>query len=351
MFKYLVFMKYAILFICCIGIFLSCNQDRAIPDVSNINAPVHVYRFDRDLFLIDTTHIFSEIKVLKKDYPAFFPLYFHKVLPILTDTSLVKADALKILDFITDERIRTLYNETQERFKDFTTWKKQLHFLNKYIKYYYPDEIPPNYYTFISEYAFAAFIFNDTSDYDGIGIGLDMFLGSDYDYRKKNPYDNSFSDYLNRNYTPDFIIKRVAEVWIADNIPPPRENRLLDKLLYEGKKIYILKKLIPTIQDTVLFGYKPSQLEWVKENEHNIWAHLIAQDLIYTHDYTKIVRMLEPSPHTVGMPPEAPGQAVLYCGYQIINNYMNLHPETSLKELSGLNDAQKILSNSRYKPS
>ncbi len=343
-------MKYCILLSFTILCFLSCSENQKTPDVSNVKAPIHVYRFSQDLFNLDTSDMLSGLNKLQKSYPAFFPLYFKQVMPILQDTSLDAISADKVRKFITDDRIRKLYDTTQLVFKDFSQWKNKLHTLNKFMKYYFPKEETPTYYTFLSEYAYASFIFNDTSGRDGIGLGLDMFLGNSYNYIRKNPYDNSFSDYLNWQYTPDFLVKRAAEVWVADKIAPPKENRLLDRLIYEGKKIYILDKLIPALADTVLYGYRPAKLKWVQENEQNMWAYLLSEDLIFSHDYGKINKLINPSPHTTGMPPEAPGQAVLYCAYKIIYKYMSLHPDVTLLELCKMTDAQKILSEARYKP-
>lgn len=344
------FLSHIVLFIV-LTFILACQNEKEAPDVSNIKASANVHHFSEDLFSIDTTKMVAELHSLKKKYPAFFSLYFTNVLPILQDTSIDENSVVKIRNFITDKRIVKLYDTTQVVYQSFKPYKEQLKSANKFIKYYFPDKKPPSYYTFISEYSYAAFIFSDSSGRDGIGIGLDMFLGPSYNYRAKNPYDNSFSDYLVRKYTPDFLVKRAIESWVTDKLALPKQRRLIDNLIYEGKKLYLLDKLIPSIQDTVLFGYKADQLKWVKANEQNIWAHLLSEDLLYTKDKGKVTKLINPAPHSSGMPKKAPGQAILYCGYKIIDNYMKLHPELSLRELMQLTDSQDILSNARYKPS
>lgn len=333
-----------------ITLLLSCGKDKSIPDVSHIETPLQIYHFSQDLFSIDTTEALSQVKELKRAYPTMFPLYFTNIVPILRDTTLNAFAAREIKRFIQDSSIVAIYDTTRDIYADFSHWEREFDKLNKYMKYYFPEEKTPSYYTMITEYAFGAFIFEDTLQRDGIGIGLDMFLGPEYDYRSRNPYSNSFSNYLVWKYTPDFIVKAAADVWISDKLTPPRDNRLLDLLLHEGKKIYIAEQLLPHTADTVLFSYPPEQLAWVKENELNIWAHLLSEKLIYTRDNGKIIRLINPAPSTSEMTTESPGQAALYCGYKIIDNYMKLHPEVSLKELTRLTDAQKILTDARYKP-
>lgn len=343
-------MKYLLYFLSLSFLLVSCRNDRKIPDVRHVNASAQIYHFSQDLFTVDTTEMLPELKRLQKSYPAFFPLYFFNAVHILNDTVIDNVAATQVKDFIYYDSIAALNKVVQSKYQDFGPWEKNLEDLNKRIKYYFPDIKVPSYYTFISEYSYGSFIFNDTMNRDGIGIGLDMYLGPDFDYRSRNPYDNSFSQYLTRNYTPDFIIKRAAESWVKDKLPLPLDNRLIDHLIYEGKKLYIIESLVPYIQDTVLLEHPPEQARWVKENEQNIWAHLLAEELLYTRDNGKIIRLVNPAPSSSGMPPESPGQAALYSGYRIVDMFMRRNPDVTIKELIEMNDYQKILSGARYKP-
>jgi hypothetical protein len=50
------------------------------------------------------------------------------------------------------------------------------------------------------------------------------------------------------------------------------------------------------------------------------------------------------------MPPEAPGRTGNYIGLQIIRQYMERFPNTSLEQLLQLKNAPKILEASKYRP-
>lgn len=52
-----------------------------------------------------------------------------------------------------------------------------------------------------------------------------------------------------------------------DKLGPEPSNRFLDYIIHRGKKLYILSRLIPEIQDTVLFEFTPAQLKWCNETE------------------------------------------------------------------------------------
>jgi len=64
----------------------------------------------------------------------------------------------------------------------------------------------------------------------------------------------------------------------------------------------------------------------------------------------KINKYINPSPHSPGMPPRAPGRTANYIGWKIINAYMQRFPETTFQDLVKMDDAQALLQKSRYKP-
>ena len=53
----------------------------------------------------------------------------------------------------------------------------------------------PKVYSFISGFVYQSFVFDDIEQ-EGIGIGLDMFLGADFPYAQINPSNPAFSRYL-----------------------------------------------------------------------------------------------------------------------------------------------------------
>ena len=53
---------------------------------------------------------------------------------------------------------------------------------------------------------------------------------------------------------------------------------------------------------------------------------------------------------TNGFPKEAPAKLGCFIGWQIVQSYMDANKSTTLEQLLKNNDAQKILSESKYKP-
>jgi hypothetical protein len=121
-------------------------------------------------------------------------------------------------------------------------------------------------------------------------------------------------------------------------------------MIRNGIELYVKKKLLPEVPDSVNMEFTSSQLAWLQDNEAQIWAFLLEEDLLYSVDYRRFQKLVTPSPNVPNMPPEAPGRVANWVGYRIIADYMEGHPD---EELSGLfidRDPQLLLAESGYKP-
>lgn len=125
---------------------------------------------------------------------------------------------------------------------------------------------------------------------------------------------------------------------------------MLDYIIRHGKKLYILEKLLPAAQDTVLFEYTPAQITWCRENEAQIWAYFLQEKLIYEQEMRKVQRYVFPAPVSAGMPDGAPGRTGDFIGYKIVQAFMSRHPQTMLSDLAQNADAQSIMDGARYRP-
>ncbi len=331
-------------------VFNGCGSDRAedIPDVSDITLDYKLVRFDELLASMDTNNIGEEIKLLEKKQPDFYKIFFKS---ILSFDVLGKEDFEKNLHgFLTDSRILKLQDTVAIVFSDFE--KKTMQEIDeamRFMKYYFPDFKAPNIYTYTSEYTYQRFLFQD-KDRDGLGIGLDMFLGSDYPYKALDPNNPAFSQYLTRTFSEQHITKKAMDLLIDDRLGRPPGSRLIDHMIHNGKKMYIMNRILPTAHDSILLEYTTEQTKWVKENELQIWAFFFDQNLFYESNAMKINKYISPSPSSPGMPKKAPGRVANYIGWKIVEAYMKKFPDTSMEELIHIKDSQEIMDKSRYKP-
>lgn len=319
-----------------------------VPDVSEIYIEQDFIRFEKLLTQLDTNNLADEIGILKAKYPEFTEKYFTRVLPFVGKTN--EEFLANLRGYLGDERIKRLQDTVAIVFKNIENEAlADLEKSMKYMKYYFDDFVAPNVYTFVSEYTYQKFIFED-KEKDGLGIGLDMFLGKDYKYKEIDPNNPAFSQYLTRSFSKEYIPKMMMEIIVDDRLGRVPGSRLLDHMIHNGKKLYILDKILPETPDSVLFEYTTDQTEWVQANELEMWAFFFDKNLFYESNSMKINKYINQSPNSPGMPPSAPGRTANYMGLQIVNAYMKKFPKTSLQDLIKLNDSQEIMDKSRYKP-
>lgn len=344
----------AILWFLPVILLISCKtrQDANIPDVSDIDIDLDITRFE-DLLLADTTLDAAELQKLMEDHPAFSEIYFENVMP-RTDDIQVRGDVetrlQDIQSWIRHPRTRWLYDTVHHVFPDITDIENGLESAFRYAKYYFPEKPTPRVYTTLSDFGYFPFIYSEDSLRDGIGISLEMFLGEKFPYLDYTGINNAFSNYLTRSYNKDHIVRRALEVWVDDLIGPSPGDRLLDIMIHNGKKLYILESLMPESPDSVIIDYPSDKLDWVTRNERNIWYQFTTNNMLYETSLNKIQKYIGPSPTSPGMPAESPGNTGSWLGWQIVKAYMKKHPETTLKELIAMKDAQKILDESGYRP-
>ncbi len=321
-----------------------CTEGEIVPDVAHIEATPVIHRMEQKMFAIDTNAAKTGIKNLEKEHPHVMDIFLRGILQVKgpRDTSGKYYEYME-KDFLKPLPVRKLYDTTQIVFKNFNKIEKEFEEAFKYYKYYFPKDSLPEVYTFISEYGLAVGV-----DENKLYVGLDMFLGQSYPYYYGPPVNLHY--YLMRSQNPDHLVAKSLAALIDDKVGVPKGNRLLDYMISNGKKLYILDKILPYTSDTIVFDYSKKQLEWCNDNELEMWTFFIGEDLLYSTKMQEFIKYVSPSPSAPGMPREAPGRTGNFMGYQIVKKYMERNPEQTMEDLIGERDAQKLMDESRYKP-
>lgn len=321
--------------------FSACHNDRDVPDVSGIKADIKIERFDQDLFALDTNNLQAGIAGLQQKYPDMFRLFTENIIHDQTNAHETPEQAIG--SFIKSVPIRELNDTVQQVYGDLKWLERDLSQMFRYYQYYFPKKPVPKVAAIVSEFSVDAFTYGDSL----CGIGLDMFLGADFP--GYNP--EIFPFFLRRQFNRDYIQIRLAKA-LAQNcfgdIPPG--NRLLDMMLYNGKMLYIVDRLLPAIPDSMKMGYTREQMEGCYANEQGVWARMLSQNLLYSSDFATFRKLVTPSPNAPVVFQEAPGEVGNWVGWQIVKAYMKRHPDTSMETLLHLTDSQKFIDEAKYKP-
>ncbi len=344
-----------LLWLTLIGVFfiLSCQSEQSLPqpDTDHIQLDYKLVRYEKLIKKMDPVDPIPTYQIMKEDHPIFTDLYFNRLVPIINPTDGTDTIRNSLNAFILDERISYLLDTVEMIYAEFDNdIASDLEQAFKNFKFYFPRWKEPNVYTLISEYAYQHFLFEDLSGRDGIGIGLDMFLGSDFPYNRIAPGVAAFSSYITRTFNRDHIVKKTMNVILDDMMGPPPGSRMLDQMIHNGKKLYIMQHILPVVPDSIIIEYTSEQMAWASQNEEEMWAFFFKEELFYETDMITINKYINTSPNSPGMPAEAPGRTGNYMGWQIIKSYMNRHPEMTMEGLIQERDAQKIMDQSRYKP-
>lgn len=336
-----------------LGIVVSINscQDEIredLPDVSHIDVDATIIRFDSDLASLDTNNLAIGLDSLSAKYPKLYYLYFDRVINLADKNPKIFESNVK--SYISNANTKRVLDTVAVEFPDMNALQEEFSMTFKYLKYYFPDYNFPNLYAVVSDFGYQKFVFPDVDNTDGLAIGLDMFLGETFPYKDLDPQNPSFSDYLTRSFNKDHIVKKTVELHLDDLLGSPSGVRFLDLALFNGKKLYVLDKVLPFKSDTVIHEYTGSQMEWLQNNELQIWSYFVDENLLYETNQKIINKYLNPSPNSPGMPASAPGRTGNYIGWKIVQAYMNKFPETTIQDLLSDSDSQAFLEKARYRP-
>ncbi|WP_147930233.1 gliding motility protein GldB-related protein [Neolewinella aurantiaca] len=342
--------KLSLLSLLSLLILWSCGEDELPPpDISGLQSPVTLVRFDRGLMALDTADLAADLAELEEEYPDFTDTYLRFILPIRRGDFSPEEQNLMLKAFLTFPLITEVDSIIQQRFSAETLEEQRAAFEQalRYYRYYLPEaERPDTLLTFFSQFEVAAALYGEND----IAVGLEFFLGPDYNYQQVDPRETIFSAYLARTYTPAHMTAKLMRTLIQEEVPSPHGGRLIDHLVYEGKKLYLLEKVLPYTPDSIIHEVSAEQMDWLINSEIAIYAHLQKEKMLYSTDATMIKKMTLPAPSSQGMPAESPGGAVNFLGKRIVEDYVKANPKVTMPELLALTDGQAILSGARYKP-
>jgi hypothetical protein len=323
----------------------SCKQKESV-DVSKYKAEISIIRWDK-LLASSKSHL--EIKSLLDQYPAFAEIFSSQVLGLQSSNK--DSISAELFNFVQDTNVAKLNAKVAQKYSEIKDIESDIEGFYQHVQHYFPRfKSIPNVYTFVSQFGYQMFVFQDQDGRDAIAIGLDMFLDPDINYKDIDPDNTNFSSYITRSWNRDHVVKKLAESQLQEVLGEPGGFKLLDIMLHNGKSIYMLSKLLPETNDTIIHEYTKSQLDWCEDNEAKMWSYFFNEKLFYESTPSKINKYISPAPFSPNMPTEAPGRTANYLGFRIVAAYMERYPKTTFEELLSLKNSQEFLEKSKYKP-
>ena len=305
-------------------VFFSCSDKNMKEiDISNIDVAFSVKRYEVDFY--NATK--ENLPKVRQKYPYLFPEEF--------------TDSLSF-EKINDKQEQELFAETQKKYKDFSSEETQLSSLFKHIKYYNASFQEPNIVTMLTNIDYDnRVIYADSL----LLISLDVYLG------KGHKFYGDYPKYIRENNTKDHIVVDAAKAIIAQQVHSPVDRSFVSKMIFEGKKMYLLDLYVPLISDTKKIGYSQDKFNWATLNEEQVWMYFMDKKILFSTETKLNKRFLENAPFSKFYAEQdnlTPGKIGVWVGWQIVRSYMK-HNDVSLQELLKINESD-LFNKSKYKP-
>lgn len=316
--KYFLFLIGITLFFCC------KEEDKTAEAISKVQADFEVVRFDR-LFADASSNDISE---LKANYPYLFPKQYSDSVWVakLTDTLQIE-----------------LEDEVNKVFKDFDEESEGIASLFQHFKYYFPGFYAPKVITVISDVNYNGRVILADSL---LLLGLDNYLGREHHFYAGLP------NYVSKGLDKTYLTSNIASALAKKVNKYPRNRSFLSRMIYYGKELYLIDRLLPNNDDYQKIGYTKEELEWSEINEEQIWRYFVEQELLYSTDSKLDRRFLDPAPFSkfgLELDSESPGRLGRFMGWQIVKAFMDKNPNITPVQLLSL-PADDIFKKSNYKP-
>jgi hypothetical protein len=335
--------------------FVSCKNNKNIPDVSQIKVNLETKRYEQDFFSMDTINVAASISNLLKKYPGFTPDFIENILGLDMDSLLLPGNSQgsAVRMFIHD--YRAVKDSSDLLYKNFDNETSDIKKALQFVKYYFPQyKLPQSVITFIgpinANFETSFGVQGDILTTEGFGIGLQLHLGKNYSLYKSIQGQEQYPDYLANNFDEQHITVNCMRN-IVDDLYPDRTNgkALIEQMVEKGKRMYLLTKFLPNTAEYICFGYTEKQLKDSYTNEATIWDFFLNNDLLHNSDANIVKNYIGESPKTQELGEDAPGNIGTFTGLQIVKKYLEKFPETTLPQLIRI-DANEIYNKAKYKP-
>ncbi len=308
-----------------LSVLVSCEKELRTSlkiDVSNIHINTNVNRFDVDFYTTNK----STLNETKKKYPFLFPS---------------QPDSIWI-NKIKNKDEQDLFNETQKVYENIDGLISEVNSLFKHVKYYNPKFKSPRVITMLTDVDYNnRIVYADSL----LLISLDVYLG------KKHWVYSDYPAYIKQNNEKEHIVVDVASAIINTQIRSKKTRTFIDKMIYKGKKMYLLDAYLPYVSDKEKIGYSKLKFDWAEKNEEQIWKYFVEKDYLYSTSKELDKRFIDIAPFSkfyLDGDNQTPGRIGEWIGWQIVRSYMQKN-DVSLHELLRTSEDQ-IFKKSGYKP-
>lgn len=317
---------------------LSCTaQNPHIPAPVTSADPIRINRFDKELFRLIETNDTTQLMAFIRKYPQMLDVIGKGILNIQTPET--PGFSGKLISYYSEPTLKGLYSDAIQKYDAIPEIEQSLGNGFAWLKACFPTMQIPALYMHVS-----GFNQNILAGDNLLSASIDKYMGDAYPL-----YQDYFYDFQRSKMTPLHIVPDYLAGWLMSEYPfAGKENVLLDRMVYEGKIMYLIQLALPELTPAQLMGYTEAGYAWCKENEEKLWKAIVERKHLYTPDQMTTSKYFESIPSTF-LASDAPGNIGIWIGWQIIEAYMK-ETNTTPEALMQNTNSQEILTASKYKP-
>ena len=327
-------MRKPIIFLLTLFVILSCNRKQCEinPEIAKIKVDIKAERLEKPFFQARTE---ADIRGFLRANQSFAQKYL-QVAQYPDEATLVSS----LVKMNQEPNLQKFAGEVEQKIGNITAVENDLETGFKHLKYYYPNTTVPAVKTFISGLLGPDLLVSDSL----VVLGIDYFAGKEASYRPQQP------EYILKRYEKPYMVPAVLLQLSAKYNKTLPERSMLAQMIDFGKSFYFTQRMLPCTPDSLIIGYTDQEIADVRFNEGKIWAHFIEKSLLYETNHFRTTKYIGERPNIPEIGKNCPGRIATWVGWQIVRKYMDENPAVTLQQLMQETDAQKIFTQSRYKP-
>ena len=320
----------------------SCRNKNYRVNINDIELDLSITRLENILFGNDPAWVYEGLDSLSNAHPGILT-YLSYLINIGNIDDPGWSEGL--MNFITSRQNVEVYRSTAEIYEDIREIEEEMEVAWKHYRYYFPDAGIPEIYTCISGFNSSYIIGNEV-----IGISLDRYLGRDSEYYPMlGIYNYQTLWMIREKIVSDCMYAWASSTWINED-NEDKSTDVMNAMIHEGRLLYFTKCMLPDEEDTLLFRFTEMQMQFVVNNEQQIWEYLVEHDMLFSTDPLLLKKLTGDAPFTSYFTSESPGRAANWIGYRIVESFMRKNPDVSLSDLMKEDKLPSILERSKYSP-
>lgn len=234
----------------------------------------------------------------------------------------------RIKKFVNDPYISRVEQRISEKFTNISHIHAKIKDGFLHLNHHFPKGKLPKNIVFMNS-LFASNVFCTEHE---IGVGMERYLGPKTDVVQELP-PQEFFEWIKEGMKIEYLERDVLTAWIMTHYVKESKQNIADAIITWGKIIYLTEAAFPEEDQNIILRYSKEDFDWALKNEYALWKYLVDEKLLFSESERDMANLVNDAPFTIGLPEKGPDRLGQFLGWQMVHDYMDKYPDTSLEKL------------------